>query len=119
MQESSLEGFIKDDNGYSLHLDKLPDSELEFSLSTAEKSKRESSIYTLLILALLLAPILYYFIFVVCFVLLIILTYFQPISLLIRAKSATNIHLILQKVKLSLLFFDKKFKNPAISKKEA
>ena len=72
MQESSLEGFIKDDKGYSLHLDKLPDSELEFSLSTAEKSKRESSIYTLLILALLLAPILYYFIFVVCFVLLII-----------------------------------------------
>ena len=40
MQDSSLEGFVKDENGYSLHLDKLPDKELEFRLSTSQYSNK-------------------------------------------------------------------------------
>ena len=40
MNDSSLEGFVKDENGYSLHLDKLPDKELEFRLSTSQYSNK-------------------------------------------------------------------------------
>lgn len=45
LTECVLEGFTKTENGYSLKLDGLPEGELEFTLSTAEKPYKAPSPY--------------------------------------------------------------------------
>ena len=57
MQYSNIEGFIKDDNGYSLSLDKLPEEDFNFILSTKKTSKRDNP-YAILYLILFGVPIL-------------------------------------------------------------
>ena len=57
MQYSNIEGFIKDDNGYSLSLDKLPEEDFNFVLSTKKTSKRDNP-YAILYLILFGGPIL-------------------------------------------------------------
>ena len=57
MQYSNIEGFIKDDNGYSLSLDKLPEEDFIFILSTKKTSKRDNP-YAILYLILFGVPIL-------------------------------------------------------------
>ena len=57
LQYSNIEGFIKDDNGYSLSLDKLPEEDFNFILSTKKTSKRDNP-YAILYLILFGVPIL-------------------------------------------------------------
>lgn len=42
MVESSIEGFEKNDAGYSLYLEGLPEGELVFSLSNSENPSRKA-----------------------------------------------------------------------------
>lgn len=57
IQYSNIEGFIKDDSGYSLSLDKLPENDFEFILSTKKTSKRDNP-YAILYLIIFGVPIL-------------------------------------------------------------
>ena len=43
--ESNIEGFTKNENGYSLALDGLPDGELEFILCSAEQPSKQNNGY--------------------------------------------------------------------------
>ena len=58
LTESTIDGFEKTEEGYSLHLDGLPESELIFSLSTEENPTKEdnSGVGLLIILMLIIMP---------------------------------------------------------------
>ena len=58
LTESTIDGFEKTEDGYSLHLDCLPEGELIFSLSTEENPTKEdnSNVGLFILLVIIMMP---------------------------------------------------------------
>ena len=61
-------GFVKNENGYALHLDELPEKDLEFSLCAIEKPARKADsgmIAVLMILGVMLVGVILFVILII------------------------------------------------------